>query len=143
MNRHDPEFKALVQRIAAGEISREQAAEIGGVPVNTFKTWLRRSGALEQIKHTRRSAGVYHFAAEKDPDKVAAYARAIAECLRARNPPSVLSVAKKYAARGVSYQWLLHKVAQARAGAATLASADNDGDAVEAQWRGVNDPETA
>src|SRR4051812_7814026 len=107
MNRHDPEFQALVQRIADGEISREQAAELSGVPANTFKTWLRRSGALGAIKPTRRSAGVYHYAAQKDPDKVDAYRDAIEECLRPVNPPSVRSVALRYAARGVSYQWLL------------------------------------
>jgi transposase len=121
MNRHDPEFSALVDRIAAGQITREDAAAAAGVPINTFKTWLRRAGALGGLKHTRRSAGVYHFAAEKDPAKVAAYVEAVAECTREHNPPSVRSVAKRYAARGVSYPWLLHKVQQARAGSATLA----------------------
>lgn len=145
MNRHDPEFQTLVDRLASGAITREEAALDAGVPLNTLKTWLRRAGALGGLKHTRRNAGAHHFAAEKDPDKVDAYRNAIAECLRATNPPSIRSVALKYADRGVSYQWLLHKVGQARRGEIRLASPDkdeiSDGDAVEAQWLAANDPQ--
>lgn len=130
MNRFDTTFTTLVQRIAAGELTRQQAAVEAGVPLGTFKSWLSRSGATQGLQHvdgraTPRSTPL----AESTPEKTLAYAEAVAECLRVSNPPSVLSVAKKYAPRGVSYKWLLHKVARARTAAAPRPSLGSTGPA--------------
>lgn len=44
MKRNDPTFRAMVARIASGEISRRQAAAIYNVNYGTLGVWLNRSG---------------------------------------------------------------------------------------------------
>lgn len=76
---NDPRFKALVQQIADGVLTKEEAAEGAGINFHTFKGWLRRSGALEQLQHTSRRAGANHWNANKDPAWQEKFERAVEE----------------------------------------------------------------
>lgn len=53
MNRHSPEFKALVKRLESGEITRNQAVQESGLAYSTLTTWLARTGAA--IPDNRRT----------------------------------------------------------------------------------------
>ena len=112
-----PEYEVLAELISSGELTRKQAADRAsaetGQSANTFLSWLRSSGWAERLKHTRGNAGSNSVHAHKDPDKVKAYAEALAEALSTKR--SVRSVAAKYAHRGVNYVYLARKVKRAEA----------------------------
>lgn len=103
-----PEYETLVQRIAAGELSREQAAaeseNLTGLKGGTFLSWLRTSGATQKLKPVRRNAGVNSPFAHTDPDKIKAYEDAMA--LASSGRVSVRAAALRH---GVSYPYLLRK----------------------------------
>jgi transposase-like protein len=107
-----PEYEALKRKIESGELSRKQAAlaaqMVTGLAPSTFMSWLRSSGALKGLKHTRLSAGQNSHLAHKDPDKVKAYEQAVSAVLEGQAPKRA---AEKF---GVCYQHLLRKVHQAR-----------------------------
>lgn len=108
MKKQRPEYEALVPRIASGELSRKQAAEISaeqtGLKAGSFLVWLHSSGHAEALKHTRLTAGTNSPFAEKDPDKVKAYEDAL-EFSRA-SKKSLRSAAARF---GVDYNQLLKK----------------------------------
>jgi hypothetical protein len=101
-----PDYEALVDRVQAGEITRLQAAQLSGAP-NTFLSWVRSSGAYLRLKDVRASAGDkhWHSHAKLDPDKAAAYEEALALAQTGRL--SLLAISRQFAARGVSYEYLL------------------------------------
>lgn len=107
-----PEYEALVERIASGEITRLQAAdlsyEITGLRPQTFLSWLRTSGNAKKLTPTRRNAGASSTFAHTDPDKIKAYDDALALALS--NKVSIRAAAAKYK---VSYPYLLRKVRKA------------------------------
>jgi len=88
-------MQTVVARIAAGELSREQASTELGIPFSTFSTYLRRGGFLEQLRHTRRNTGEHN--ANYDPEKAPAYAEALADVLKANaERGSITRAAKKH-----------------------------------------------
>lgn len=104
-----PDYEKLVDRILAGELTRQQAADLSyqitGLKPQTFLSWLRTSGKLEKLKDTRRNAGANSQFAHTDPAIVDAYRKALELALTGK--VSVRSAALKY---NVSYQYLLRKV---------------------------------
>lgn len=106
-----PEYEALFKRIAAGELTRSQAAEIAaeqtGLSQGTFLVWVSRAGAKGGLDHVKGSAGPNspRSWAKLDPDKAKAYEAAMEEALTSKM--SVLHISKKH---GVSYPYLLQKV---------------------------------
>lgn len=108
-----PEYEALVERILAGEITRDQAADISseqtGKSRSTFLTWIRNSGAAERLKAVRGSVGSRNIHAHKDPVKVDAYEAAMALALSGK--VSIRHAAAKYE---VSYPYLQRRVQAAR-----------------------------
>lgn len=116
MKKHRPEYEALVPRIAIGEISRKQAAEISaeqtGLSPGSFLVWLHSSGNIESLKHTRLSAGANNIHSHNnpdnvdsyDPDKVKAYEDAMALVMA-----GTTSMRKAAAKFNVSYPYLLKK----------------------------------
>jgi hypothetical protein len=113
-----PEFEALVDRVAAGEITRAQAAQIAsetvGVSPNTFLSWVRSSGAAARLKNVRGTVGQRNVHAHKDPAVVKAYDDAVALALSGK-----VSVRQAAAAHNVSYPWLLAKVRKVQPAKAT------------------------
>ena len=104
-----PEYEALVERIARGEISRNEAADIAqeqtGASRQTFLSWVRTSGNSERLKDVRGNAGSNSIHAHKDPAIVAAYDAALK--LAVSGKVSIRQAAKVH---NVSYPWLLTKV---------------------------------
>lgn len=90
MNRHSPEFKALVKRLQAGELTRKDAAEQAGLSYGTLSVWLSRSGVTAAIPDNRRTnhadkpfephAAVLN-GAEMTPDKAKALNAAVDKVL--------------------------------------------------------------
>lgn len=107
-----PEFEALVDRIAAGEVTRDQASHLAaaatGVSPKTFLSWIRSSGAAQRLRGVRGNVGTNNIHAHKDPDKVKAYEDAMALALSGK--VSARTAALKYK---VSYKWLLVKMKKA------------------------------
>ena len=117
-----PEYDVLVTRILSGELTRLQAADLSeaqtGLRPQTFLSWLRTSGKLPDLKATRRNAGSLSPFAHKDPNKVNAYADALALALSGR-----VSVRQAAIKHGVSYIHLLrkwHRAKEDAAGEATV-----------------------
>ena len=108
-----PDYERLVDRIAAGEITRAQAAELAhqatGQSAQTFLGWIRNSGASKRLRSVRGNVGANNIHAHKDPVKVKAYEDALAMALSGQH-----SVRHAAANHGVSYQYLLHKVRKLR-----------------------------
>lgn len=108
-----PEYEALVNRIASGELTRQQAADIAheqtGLSKGTFLVWLSSSGASERLKEQRGSAGdnSIHSHAKNDPDKAKAYEEAVTMVLKG------MSGAQAARTFDVNYQYLMRKVAAA------------------------------
>lgn len=100
-----------------------QAAELSetqtGLRPKTFLSWLRSSGKLPDLKDTRRNAGQLSQFAHKDPDKVKAYADALALALSGKT--SVRQAAIKYS---VNYLHLLRKWRKAKDVAADDATSE-------------------
>jgi transposase len=106
----------LIDKIAAGEMTRQEAAAAAGLNFETFKGWLRRTeGALERLKHTRGNRGENHRKAlvNTDPGKADAYRDAVAEILASKASARSIWQAK-YKARGVSYVYLCELVDRQR-----------------------------
>lgn len=109
-----PEYEALVNRIASGELTRQQAAEIAheqtGLSAGTFLVWLSSSGASERLKEQRGTAGdnSIHSHAKNDPDKAEAYKRAIDAVMHGM--PGA-QAARRF---DVNYQYLMRKVLNVR-----------------------------
>jgi hypothetical protein len=83
MRRNDTQFKALVARLQAGELTRQQAADLHGVKYETLCQWLRRS-KVDLIP--REDKGLTGYAVElkkrlADPDIKAALDSAVARVL--------------------------------------------------------------
>lgn len=109
-----PEYEALVNRIASGELTRQQAADIAheqtGLSKGTFLVWLSSSGASERLKEQRGTAGdnSIHSHAKNDPDKAEAYKRAIDAVMHGM--PGA-QAARRF---DVNYQYLMRKVLNVR-----------------------------
>ena len=99
-------------RIASGELTRQQAAELSrektGLKPQTFLSWLRTAGKVQELKPTRRNAGQNSTFAHTDPDKIKAYDDALKLSLTKK--VSIRAAAAKYK---VSYPYLLRKVRKA------------------------------
>lgn len=83
MKRNDATFNAMVARLAAGELTRQQAAEEYGVNYGTLCVWLGRS-KLNDSTARKTPKAVYGAAVDwaiKDPDKVKALDAAVAKVL--------------------------------------------------------------
>lgn len=48
VSRTSPEFKALAARMHAGEITRDQMADLCGIKIGTLGVWLTRSGLTKK-----------------------------------------------------------------------------------------------
>ena len=133
MKKPRPEYEALVPRIASGELTRKEAAEISsqqtGLSPGSFTVWLHNSGHAEKLKHTRLNTGPNNIHSLSNPDnvdgydpaKVKAYEDALA--LAAIGKTSIRQAAAKF---NVSYPYLLRK---ARAAGVTMAKEDKDREA--------------
>lgn len=116
MKKERPEYEALVPRIASGEISRKEAAEISakqtGLSPGSFLVWLHTSGRTETLKHTRLSAGANNIHSLSNPDNVDGYdpdkAKAYEDAM-ALVTAGTTSMRKAAAKFGVSYPYLLKK----------------------------------
>lgn len=77
-------FDQLVERIAAGELTRKQAAAEADINFGTFKGWLTRTGAIAKLRHTRLNFGENsHFSnAKRDPKKAEVYKEAVTKALQ-------------------------------------------------------------
>lgn len=110
MNRHSTEFKALIDQLAAGTLTRAEAAERSGVKLNTLNAWISRANLAGTLKPApRRYRGDAHHAAEKDPEKRSAWDEAVAKVLAGE------SSARKIAGEmNLSERTVALKVRQAR-----------------------------
>lgn len=54
MKRNDATFKAMVARLQAGEITKEQACSLYGLNPHTLSSWLRRSKLLGTVPRQRQ-----------------------------------------------------------------------------------------
>jgi hypothetical protein len=108
-----PEYEALVQRIARGEITRPEAATLAasstGLSANTFLSWLRSSGRVKDLIDRRGTVGQNSIHAHKDPDKVLAYENALNAVMG--GDLTMVAAAKKF---DVSYRYLVKKVHKAK-----------------------------
>lgn len=116
----NPKFIELFERVASGELTRAQAAEIAfeetGRSRNTFLAWIISSKERkERLKPLRLTVGTNNVHAHKDPDKVKAYADAVALALTGKM--KISDVARRF---HVDYGYLLIKVRAAKATPATL-----------------------
>lgn len=110
-----PEFEALVLRIASGEITRKEAAQIAheqtGLSASTFQVWLSSSGHGAELKHGNKGR------LRTDPDKAAAYAQAVKDVVDGGAHPE--KVAK---ALDLSFGYLRRLVAEERKSQAPAAA---------------------
>lgn len=115
MKKPRPEYEALVPRIASGELTRKQAADIAseqtGLSPGSFLLWLNHSGRNKELVNTRRNAGEtsVRALANTDPDKAKAYADAIKAVTEDHMNGEL--AAKKF---GVSYQYMMRKIKEAK-----------------------------
>lgn len=114
-------LEQLVERIAAGEITRAQAAALAevdgqaepGMAWSTFIGWLSRTGALERLKATRGNVGARHRNAA-DPARAQRMQQAVQEALAA---PTTSRATRKVWAKykdDISYVYLCRLVNDAR-----------------------------
>lgn len=89
-------FDELVERIAAGELTRQQAADLCGLNYHTFKGWITRSGAAAKLRDSRGNAGEnnLHSHAKTNPELAQAYKDAVLVVL-ANQKVSMLSIWRK------------------------------------------------
>lgn len=106
-------WQKVLQALQAGEIDRPEAASRLGIKLPTLNTRLRRGDHLKSLKEVRRNAGAYNANAEKDPDKVSAMNRAVAECLAKRETPVRAIYLASYKDQ-VDYVYLCRKVKKAK-----------------------------
>lgn len=115
-----PLFQDLFERIAAGQLTRAQAADIAaeqtGRSRNTYLSWITASKERQQrLKPLRLNAGVNNVHAHKDPEKIKAYEDAIAHALEGKM--KIKAIARRFQ---VDYKYLLIKVRKARQTAVPL-----------------------
>lgn len=79
MNRHSPEFLALIDRIAAGELTRNEAAAEAGIGLGTLNVWISRSKLNARLEPVARNKGPNHPFATNTPERTELYERAVAE----------------------------------------------------------------
>jgi len=102
---NDPVLKELVEKIAAGDMTREEAAGALGVTVGTFNSRLIRAKLSEQLRPLRKYDGDHLF--KPDPDKAKAYEEAIAY---AKAHPRMMLTKVHQLFPSLSYQMLARKV---------------------------------
>jgi hypothetical protein len=83
MNRHSPEFHAIIAQLQAGTTTRQRVSQEHGLSINTLNAWLRRSNVGESTRIKDRP--LVGAAAEKhramSPDDAALLDRLTAEVL--------------------------------------------------------------
>lgn len=109
MKTTDHQFKVMISRLQAGELTRNQAAAFYGIGIGTLNVWVSR----KKLGGTIPSAGPAGAALERmitDPDKVKDRAEAVARVLSGKI--SALAVAKEYP--GMSHVTIASDVRKAR-----------------------------
>lgn len=107
-------FDELVERIAAGELTRKQAADLCGLNYHTFKGWITRSGAASKLRDSRGNVGEnnLHSHAKTNPELAQAYKDAVSVVL-ANQKVSMLSIWRKDF-QHLRYELLRQKVLAAK-----------------------------
>lgn len=110
----NPKFLQLFERVAAGELTRAQAADIAfeetGRSRNTFLAWIISSKERkERLKPLRLTVGTNNVHAHKDPKKIQAYADAVSLSLTGKT--KISDAARKY---NVDYGYLQILVRKAK-----------------------------
>ena len=108
-----PEFEALIPRIASGEITRKEAAEIvhqqTGKSPSTFLVWLSQQKL--DLPHGNAGPTSAKSHASTDPDKAAAYDQAVEAVMSNR-----MKGADAAAKFNVNYAYLMQLVYKKRKG---------------------------
>ena len=121
MKRNDTTFKEMVSRIASGELTRKQAADVYGVKYGTLMVWLGRSGLNDEtaFKGPARAGGTYGAAADwpvLTPERAAALDAAVARVVAGEST----ALGESKANPEIKLSTITQRVRSARGGAAPL-----------------------